>query len=325
MLNLAIVGAGQIGSRHLQALTQLEGKVNIQLVSPSVQSLENCRKRLLEISTEIPRDKVITYHKTIDDLRDAMDIVIVSTCSDVRAQVIKDLIEKRIIKNFIFEKILFQKVGDYFYIDQLLKEKNIPAWTNCYMRATDFFKEFKKNINPKKEIQMLVTGSRWNMATTSIHFIDLFSFLTDAVDLVFSNNQLENSVAESKRPGFKEIFGKLKGKNLKGDKLSLTCQRNGDLPARVQIINGENIHEITFLENEIIQENFFGDERIVKKIPVILQSNLTHHFVSQIVKDKSCDLATYQDSMKLHLPFIEVLLEHLRAITKEKVVLCPIT
>ena len=79
MLNLAIVGAGQIGSRHLQALTRLEGKANIQLVSPSDQSLENCKKRLLEISAKTQRNKTITFHKTIDDLRDVLDLVIVST------------------------------------------------------------------------------------------------------------------------------------------------------------------------------------------------------------------------------------------------------
>jgi predicted dehydrogenase len=45
MINIAIIGAGQIGSRHLQALSYLEEHAVIQVVDPLEQSRKTAEER----------------------------------------------------------------------------------------------------------------------------------------------------------------------------------------------------------------------------------------------------------------------------------------
>ena len=49
MINIAVIGAGQIGSRHLQALSQLNRLTNIQIVDPDYKSLERAREIFLQV------------------------------------------------------------------------------------------------------------------------------------------------------------------------------------------------------------------------------------------------------------------------------------
>jgi ubiquinone/menaquinone biosynthesis C-methylase UbiE len=45
MVNIAVVGAGQIGSRHLQALSLIDREARLQIVDPSSQSLATAKER----------------------------------------------------------------------------------------------------------------------------------------------------------------------------------------------------------------------------------------------------------------------------------------
>ncbi len=325
MKNIAIIGAGQIGSRHLQAMANLEGTVNVQLVDFSEASLRIAQDRFFKVYQEDSKRIELKCHSSIDDLWGAIDLAIVATCSDVRAGVIKELTHNTEVKALILEKVLFQTVAEYFETDDLLKRKNIPTWVNCWMREKDFYKKLKTKLNLDEKIQMKVEGSLWGMGCNGIHFIDLFSYLTDCKDFTFTDCELEKKVFESKRMGFKEFFGKLMGANSKGHSLALVCNNEGNDPYRIQIINGSQKHEITDYADHVVHRFFDGEEESIEDIAIPFQSQTTHRLVRQIINDKTCDLPSYRDSMNLHLPLIKVLIEHLQNITGDKVERCPIT
>ena len=67
MIHCAIIGAGQIGSRHLQALCQFEKPIRVDLVDPSDESLQTAQSRFEEVissgkpDTELHKEKGITF------------------------------------------------------------------------------------------------------------------------------------------------------------------------------------------------------------------------------------------------------------------------
>lgn len=325
MVNIAIIGAGQIGSRHLQAMAQLEEPAEVQLVDHSEASLRTAQERFYDVYDSESKKIELKCRKSIDALFDHIDVAIVATCSDVRSAVIREVTRKKEVKSFILEKVLFQTIGEYFEIAEVLTKKNIPAWVNCWMREKDFYKKLKTQLNLDEKIQMTVEGSLWGMGGNSIHFIDLFSYLTDCKDFSFVDCRLGREIVDSKRNGYKEFFGRMLGKNSKGDLLSLECSNQGNRQYRIRVINGTQIHEITDCVDHVVYKFFDGEKESIDIVDIPFQSQTTHRIVSQIFNMRYCDLTPYHDSIKLHLPLIEVLIEHLQKVTGSAFAACPIT
>jgi hypothetical protein len=163
MTHCAIIGAGEIGSRHLQALSHLENPTRIDLVDPSKRSLKKAFDRYEEVVSPGKKNIELCCHKTLDDLPDTLDLIIIATDSSVRSEVLTNVTRKCTVKNLILEKVLFQKQIDYIAVDNFLKESSIPTWVSCWMRTTDLFKKIKSLLNLNDPIQMKVEGSKWGM------------------------------------------------------------------------------------------------------------------------------------------------------------------
>jgi len=325
MIHCAIIGAGQIGSRHLQALCRLEEQTRFDLVDPSDESLQTARSRYEE-AVSTGKGTELYCHHSLEGLPDALDIVIVATNSVVREKIIRDLIQKYFVKNLILEKVLFQKKNQYIEIDTLLKESSIPTWVNCWMRTTDLFKQIKSALNPNDLIQMKVTGPGWGMGTNSIHFMDLLSFFADSNDFKLTDIRLDNKVLDSKREGFKEFTGCLEGKTSRGDSLGLICKNEEDGPVTIEVLNGSE--KFTLITNFMDHFDFKSSNELAShmgKVSLPYQSEMTHLWINDIFTKGSCDLPTYASSMNLHLELISVFTEHLKKITGKEIDACPIT
>ncbi|OLS19108.1 MAG: Alanine dehydrogenase [Candidatus Heimdallarchaeota archaeon LC_2] len=80
---IGIIGAGQIGSRHLQAIAKLTETTNIYIVDTSTDSLNIAKQRFKEIVNN--EAEISTSYLTNQmDLPAELDIVIVSTNSNIR-------------------------------------------------------------------------------------------------------------------------------------------------------------------------------------------------------------------------------------------------
>ena len=125
MKNIAIIGAGQLGSRHLQALVHVQKKINIQVVDSSEDSLKTAEMRFNEVSENFKG--TISFHTNISFLEKKLDVVIVATNSKVRRSVVDQLVNHSKIEYLILEKFLFINEQDYFYTEKLFAEKNIKV------------------------------------------------------------------------------------------------------------------------------------------------------------------------------------------------------
>jgi hypothetical protein len=196
------------------------------------------------------------------------------------------------------------------------------------MRTTNLFKQVKTALNLNNSIQINVEGTRWGMGCNSIHYMDLFSFLSECNDFKFIKSKLNKEVRDAKRSGFKEFFGRLSGKNSRGDSLDLICnEKGGDRPIKVTIKNGPETYELLMSDvtTHFDFESSDGLKNKIKEECFPYQSEMTHIWVNDIFSKGYCDLPTYSNSSTLHLELIRVLTEHLKKITGEINNVCPIT
>ena len=88
---IAIIGAGQLGSRYLQGLKMSSIVKNIYVVEPNQKALEIARDRFNKISPKSSKIEV-SYNQQLENVPSHIDLAIICTNSDVRIQVIKHLL-----------------------------------------------------------------------------------------------------------------------------------------------------------------------------------------------------------------------------------------
>lgn len=322
---LALIGAGQIGIRHLQALAFIDRDVYIQVVDPSDQALKRAKKEFSQLSG-FGKVKKIEFFRDISNLFAELDLVIIATDVKIRYEVIKKLLEWKQVHYLILEKILFQRKEDFPTIDQLLNKKQVKTWVNCPLRTLSFYKELKQMLKGSKMIDYQVSYSNLGIGTNAIHHIDLFAYLTDQTEFRMDASFLDQKIIPSKRPGFVEFTGTLIGTTEERNRITITSFPDGNIPPLVQI----NSDKVRCLIRENEQKAFISGEtngwrweEIAYTHPY--QSELTHLAVQQILDTGNSDLTPYPISWKLHLPLLDAFMEHLQKNSKEEVVICPIT
>ena len=108
MVKIVIIGSGQLGSRHLQALSLLDRPALIFVVDPNEDSLKLAEKRFLEISNAGNRIVDVKYCSSIDKIPNHIDLAIISTNSDIRRAIIENLLNCCRVNYLILEKVLFR-------------------------------------------------------------------------------------------------------------------------------------------------------------------------------------------------------------------------
>ena len=320
---IGLVGVGQLGSRYLQGLAKTSLEIEIEVVEPQASAKKTAQERFEQIETG--KSKKLTFLDSIDGLSEQLDIVIISTNSDVRASIVRELLQKKTVGALVLEKVLFQKIRDYQEIEDLLVRKNVKAWVNHASRASPFYMQLKKLLKGSEHIDLNVMGGGWGMACNSLHFIDTFSFLTDNKDLSLSIVNLSPRILDAKRAGFKEVTGLLCGRLGENNfsihclesisPLSITiCSEN----VAVRVDEGNGVYEIAE------KAKGWDWQRHQEKI-VYFQSETTNLLVEDILLNDKCDLPTYRDAKDLHVPFVTALLEHMNKYSSVKFESCPIT
>ena len=323
MYTIAIIGAGQIGSRHLQAISLIDRDVNIKVVDPSNEALNIASQRYKEMETNAHIHSM-DFINSLEKLENELDVVIVATNADVRRKVIEKLLERVSVKYFILEKVLFQKIEDYQAINNLLKAKKCKAWVNFARRMWPFYQQLKRELIGEEIIEISIYGSNWGLGCNGIHFIDLLAFLTEETDIKIDTNKLENILIDSKRNGFKELKGTLKIHTGRGDTLVLNDRDEYDDNLKISILNG-NIQYDIFESKGLVIKHISDNKPHEEKFSIPFQSEMTGQLVDQIFDTGESDLTPYDECMKYHIPMLDAFNNHISKVTGKTVTVCPIT
>ena len=196
-ISIIIIGLGQIGSRHLQGVAKINFDKKITIIDPNIDSISIAKKRYNEVNRI--KDTELISLKSLEQLDDFYDIAIISTNSNVRMSILHSLLDKTQIKNIILEKVVFQRIDDFEKTIIRLKDQNIKVWVNCPRRMYPSYKEIKNKLSNSKKIKFTLEGSEWNLASNTIHFLDLFSFFINSYDLYLDGQKLYSNIYKSKK------------------------------------------------------------------------------------------------------------------------------
>jgi hypothetical protein len=321
---IAIIGAGQLGSRHLQGIAQSSIDISIEIVEPFESSRETAKQRYEEIEGN-KHIKEISFYDSIDKLSSNLDMVIVATGADVRTKVVTELLSSKNVENLILEKVLFQTIEEYSQIDTLLKETSTKCWINHPRRMFPIYKKLKIQLEKATQVSYNFQGGDWGLGCNGLHFIDHLAYLVASTNLTLNNEYLDKKLYDSKRKGFIEFNGLLTGKI---DNHNFTLYSNENFTPSIFTIVSDvliaNIDEEAGIINISTKENNWNKEVIKEKI-IYFQSELSNILIEDILVNDNCFLPTYKEAMNLHVPYIESLLEHMERTTGQSHKLCPIT
>ncbi|WP_346316649.1 Gfo/Idh/MocA family oxidoreductase [Chitinophaga sp. YIM B06452] len=324
MKKVGIIGAGQLGSRHLQALAKVNAQLDIYISDISSQSLEIAKGRFEEVP-EGARHQV-HYLTSVEEFPAQLEIVIIATNSEIRKVVIEKLLTHSQVKHLILEKFLFTKAADYEKVQQLFdRHAAMNVWVNCPRRTFDVYKQIAAGVKGKGPVKFVVTGSAWGLGCNSIHFLDLFSFVTGETEFTVMCELIDNEYIPSKRQGYVEFTGSL-CLGAAGHHMDITSFKTGSHPVVVSVHTPESSWTVKEGKGELeYAEAGNGWEVTSSKVSLPPQSVTGTAVVNDLLSRNSCDLVTFTISKQLHLTLLNVFLDKYNFINKESSDICPIT
>ncbi len=313
--DVLIFGCGNIGSRHLQGLLKTN-KVRLFVVENNKKSLETSKERISEFKNK----NLVKFYNNLNFKKKKFDLCIMATTSKNRLLYLKKLINLKIIKNLIIEKVAFQNLKDFKVAEEILDSKKILTYVNCPRRSYKIYRNIKKKLNIKKLTKITVYGNPWNMASNMLHFIDLYLFFLrkfgEKLRFKLSKN---NKISKSKRKGFKELKGTINVYNSKGCILEFKDKENLKKELIIKIYNGKKIIEI----NE--SKFYFKINKKKYNFRYPYQSYLSKFYPSHLIKDKKLNLTELSEAFLGHKLLFQILNIQFKNTFKKNILSFPIS
>ncbi len=318
MYTVCVIGAGQLGSRHLQGISKSREKLDVWVVDPSEESLDIAKERLAQVTDH--SEEFFHFVRDSSDIPANIDVAIVATGSKPRFNILKILLEEHSVGSVILEKFLFTSLKEYDRASELIDKYNADVYVNCPRRLYPSYEFIKENLDSSEKLIMKVEGTDWGLCCNSIHFIDIFMKLCGESDYEIDTSHLIPEILESKRKGYIEFNGMLKVSTPKGNELILSSlkpeENKGFL---ISIDNGDKHIEIDEVKGVL---NVDQEERL---FPTPYQSELTGGCVDLLLDHKKLGLTDYETSKNYHKKFLKTLLDFYNNISGEDSENLPIT
>ena len=298
-----VVGAGNLGRRHIQSLELSQTKLDIVVVDLSEEALSIAKELLAKDAIT----NQISYTNSIASIDGMIDLAIVATTANSRLAILKELLSQG-VNEIILEKIVFNSLSDINDAHDLISaNREAKIWVNCPRRLYPIYRRLKKELMGETFEKFTVKGNNFGMGCNGIHFIDLIAYFIGDNNYQLSSERIVE-VPESKRKGYVELVGALDGAFDSGCQVEMLCGNEGDkVELELCFILGHGSLLINEQAGEAILRR--GDSMEVMEFNMPYQSELTGPLVDRIFSDSRCELTTLEESLALHYPFISAAYE----------------
>lgn len=298
---IAIIGLGNIGKRHLQAILELDFDLTIFIVDTNANRFDEFREQFRQ---EIDKsDKNIDIHFS-DNLMIGLnlDICIVSTPVTFRCEIINFLNTQNKVACWILEKPVANSLESLTKIASILKDcdsvyVNVPRETmESYI---DFKIFFTKHVHSCRKV--LITGNEWGLASNSIHFLRLLEWLSESkfLDLNFEG---ANYSIPTKRNDFLDLRAKLVGILDNNCNVELVDDPKFN---RFEIKFDFSNFDVFIYEEE---KSLIQEDSVINIFTLELQSSLTTKYVRELIVFGKCDLPLLGSILHLESMMLTALL-----------------
>lgn len=313
---ILIAGAGQLGSRYLQGLSKVKNSLDIFVFDPSKVSLKRSEERWREMP--LASNHMVRFDGSLSNIPKDMDLAIISSTADVRAQLVKRICNQSSISNWILEKVLGQSSGEISQIQGYLSGEK-SAWVNTPMYCWSLYQKIRMFYPSESSVDATFMGFG-GLACNAIHFIDFVSRWSGALVTEIDVSGLRSDWYASKREGFYEIDGEMNVSFSDGSSLMMITDRY-----EVNYMANLKIKDDEWLIDESKGLACTSDGRQTRRGDVEYQSQLTAPLVEAIFADNPCGLPTLAESAQQHNLFLNTLLGHWNRNMPARVSRLPIT
>lgn len=301
--NIVIIGTGNIGKRHLQAVGNLkmaDGVVCYDNIEASLNSVHPfCKANNIDAEhLDIRAD----YKNTLDAITPG-SIVVIATTAKGRKDILLDVIAKR-PKAVIAEKPLCQSDEEYKQILAASKAGSVPVYVNLTRHSFDVYKRIKREIIAAKE-RIFVSVFPDGMSCIGIHIFDLMTWLFDAKTQEISSSTAFG-LTETKRGGCFDFYGDM---SLLLDNRDAAFFRAAqkDCVFSVKISTEDKEYNVFEYSKKMVITDRSGEVR-TEEIEVPFVSQTTSKIVAQIMEGEKPDLPTVEESYLAH----KILFDYMR-------------
>lgn len=321
---ILIVGCGEIGSRHLQAVAALTDVGWIEVVDRAPTALSLGRERLRELPdprTEVP----IHWLSSIDDATPGGDLCIVATQSEGRCDLVQMLAQRLGYRTFLVEKLVGQSAHEVEELSAKARVGGWSVWVNCKLRAYQIHRTIKQRLDPGEPILFSVVGGNHGLAHNGIHAADLFAFYDDAAEIEPLGTHVDPIVHRTKRHAW-DLSGTLVGRTRKGSRFILSYAGDHDQQEVTLIATARARWLIDAFQRSAF-ESASGEGWMWRPIPLaenMLISHMTKTFVTDILTTGRCALPTLEESLVAHRFILGELQPHFSRLRGEELARCPV-
>lgn len=320
---VAVVGCGNIGSRHLQGLARLAGPAEIHMVEPSTQALALAQARFAEMDPA-PTTRLIAASGP-EALPEMIDLMVVATSAAVRLPAMQAALAGRRVRRLVLEKFLFQRMRDYDTAAALIAEAGSECFVNTPRRMWPAYGALRDRLAGRGPVTVAVETSRRNgMASNAIHFLDLAAFLTGDPDgFALDASGLTPQQEAARRGAAIEFGGVLTGRSAAGHALIHRSRLDDDAPHSVAVFaRGLRmvIDEIAGVATIWSEDAGWRPESVA--VEAVRQSALTHLLTPAAGRPA---LPGFTESARLHRQCLAAFLKAAGRDPDDPDALCPIT
>lgn len=297
-----VIGVGALGKRHLSSILNSALGLDVFCFDINKSALDGFQWE------DTYNNKSLKMISSFEELNE-VDFALFAMTSGGRRETFDKLVETVNVRNILFEKVLFQTVDDYTHVQKELERLGINAWVNCARRQMDSYQNLKKELSDAKEIFIEICGSEWGMACNSIHEIDIIEFLTGSETTTVEKLDLIPKVFESKRTGYKEVYGTISGKSGKCKRYVITCLHESDVPDVMTILTDVGQFIVIESQKKLIKMTPKNDYQLeIVDFEMPYQSQMTQFVMEDILLRGDSRLTKFDVSARLHLEFIKPLI-----------------
>jgi len=278
-LNILVVGAGQIGSRHLQALAAMPSVATVAAVDPSTASRDIALSRWKDV---VGHDrKLLRFAQSLAELENTdFDLAIIATSAPGRLEILRQVVALG-VRRVLSEKLLFQSVGELDAAVTLIADHGVRLYPNYVYRFVSPWLQVSQHLTDKS-FAMDVRAGDIGLATNLPHWLDIFQFVSGA-PVIEVNVTLSKPPYPSKRGGgLLEIAGTASARSASGATFEMFC--DGPMQAPVATLIGRAGRLIADEGARTLVGDLLGN-RVTLEVPMV--SRTTALAVSQIMEDQT--------------------------------------
>ncbi|MCW3151051.1 Gfo/Idh/MocA family oxidoreductase [Achromobacter spanius] len=217
--SVLLIGAGNLGSRHLQSLADAPWINRVVVVEPSQVAADVARTRWQDVPNS--HGKSLAFITLDNALRHGpFDSAVIATPAPGRLDVLGAVLGLG-IKRILCEKVLFQSEAELDEALEMVIEAGADVRVNHIYRYLDALVQLSK-VTVGQTLSMSVDIDGDGMGCNLIHYVDLFAYLSGA-DVTALSAEIDLPVHESKRGGkFVEFTGNAVATDENGGQLRVT-------------------------------------------------------------------------------------------------------